>query len=150
MRWAGITLHYNGRFSRGTQGARHAYSTPLRPDIVLTDTRRGDAVVHLLDAKFRVDLRDEASGRRTFKGDDLAKMHAYRDAITAARTAWVLYPGDDFRVFHVDPDEEGRGGVGAIPMAPGGADAPVQGVLRGLLGEGGSLSPSANAPPSRG
>ena len=60
-------------------------------------------------------------------------MHAYRDAIPAARTAWILYPGDDFRTFYVDPNEPGRGGVGAVPLVPGGGDGAIREVLRGLL-----------------
>ena len=67
VRWPGIELAYNGRFSAGRRGLRRAYSTPLRPDIVLTDRRGGwggpggshgsdgPAVVHILDAKFRVE-----------------------------------------------------------------------------------------------
>ncbi len=58
--------------------------------------------------------------------------HAYRDAIPAARTAWILYPGDDFQTFHVDPNEPGRGGVGAVPLVPGGEDGAIREVL-GLL-----------------
>jgi len=134
VRWPGATLAYNGRFSRSRGATRHAYSTPLRPDIVLTHRRRGGTVVHLLDAKFRVDTRGENPDGGTFKRADLAKMHAYRDAIPAARTVWILYPGDEFRVFRADPANPERGGVGAIPLVPGGREDHLAEVIRGILG----------------
>ena len=137
VHWPGVTLAYNGRFSAGRRGARFAYSTPLRPDIVLTHRRRGGTVVHLFDAKFRVDRGSGGSrGGDTFKRTDLAKMHAYRDAIPAARAAWVLYPGEEHRMFHVEPGDEEQGGVGAIPLVPGGREAPLAEVIRGVLGRG--------------
>lgn len=57
----------------------------------------------------------------SFKNDDIAKMHAYRDALPHVRSARVLYPGND--VCHFPALEDGafinRDGVGAIPLVPG-------------------------------
>jgi hypothetical protein len=56
---------------------------------------------------------DERQG--VFKRADVYKMHTYRDAITDAQSAWVMYPGTLFQRF--DADE--KGAVGAIPVKPG-------------------------------
>jgi predicted component of viral defense system (DUF524 family) len=116
---------------------------PLRPDITL-EIRGGDGPeLHLFDAKFRVDqvnaiisesgspedIDTEAAEERQgiFERGDLYKMHAYRDAITEARSVWILYPGDVGRFFPVDGDPfqitpavqlPAREGVGAIPLKP--------------------------------
>ncbi len=61
-------------------------------------------------------------------------MHAYRDAILPARTAWVLYPGEEHRVFPVDPEDTTKGGVGAIPLLPGGGEDDLREVIQRVLG----------------
>ena len=81
--------------------------------------------LHLFDAKFRVNDTgplldenedvDEDERQGVFKRADVYKMHTYRDAITEARSAWVMYPGTVFQRF--DADE--KGAVGAIPVKPG-------------------------------
>ena len=139
--WTGGTrLTYNESFSRSGQPPNDAYSVPLRPDITLRVPAGPNRGLHLFDAKFRVQTlgdagfgRDEdpaerASERRgDFKRGDLYKMHAYRDAIRNARSAWVLYPGSEFRFFDasksrrvIQPTDLPNllEGVGAIPFAP--------------------------------
>lgn len=117
--WEDFRISYNGRFRRSApNGLRRAYSTPLRPDIVLEDRRNGR--VHLLDAKFRVQNKgDGQTGKNvlTFKRSDLHKMHAYRDALPAADSAWVLYPGQVFKWFQA-PGSQSNNGVGVIPLEP--------------------------------
>ncbi len=118
VEWDGLSVSYNGRFLRSAlRGSRRAYSTPLRPDIVLEDHRNQQ--VHFMDAKFRVEPhgRGTDAGHLSFKAADLHKMHAYRDAVPAAVSAWVLYPGDDYRWYPAPPDA-GPGGVGVIPVRP--------------------------------
>lgn len=44
-------------------------------------------------------------------------MHAYRDALPAVQTAFVLHPGDEAEQFAIDGPEPGA--VGAIPLVPG-------------------------------
>lgn len=53
-------------------------------------------------------------------------MHAYRDAIVNAESAWILYPGQEFHYFarnslstpDIDPLAAPLVGVGAIPLNP--------------------------------
>jgi len=101
----------------------------LRPDFTWRPAH-GPALA--FDAKFRLtrrDLEPEAASlpEATPTHDDLAKMHAYRDAL-GVRAAVALYPGD-LAVFH--DHRSGRetatirslvldnpSGVGAIPLRP--------------------------------
>jgi hypothetical protein len=145
----GVSIRYGDdtelTYNRSFRGNGHgSYSVALRPDITL---RRG-SMLHLFDAKFRVDRfsepeaedRDvEAEQERLttqagwFKHADIHKMHAYRDAIVSCRgsysvsTVWVLYPGTEFvfydvavgRVTALGPSDSEMSGVGAIPLTPG-------------------------------
>ena len=145
---SGVRLVYNQRFSRSRKRQQHSYSVPLIPDIALSVPDGPNAVLHLFDAKFRVQSLtdaglaaddkdgDEKAAERvgSFKRADIYKMHAYRDAIPEARSVWILYPGGEFRFFGV-PGDGGRDGgrvvssaeglpgelegVGAIPLGPG-------------------------------
>jgi len=78
VRFGASSLLYNG--------ATPSYSTPLRPDFVW----RGfdGKPIAALDAKFRVSVE-----RGSVVGDDLHKMHAYRDAL-GVRVALALHPGE--------------------------------------------------------
>lgn len=75
-----------GRRSLLYNGATPSYSTPLRPDFVWRD--ENDKPLAALDAKFRVNVE-----RGSVVGDDLHKMHAYRDAL-GVRVALALHPGE--------------------------------------------------------
>jgi predicted component of viral defense system (DUF524 family) len=150
VRWPGVTITFNPRFSRARSKRRQSYSTPLRPDIGLEVGRGRDRKLHLLDAKFRVqklwtetadedepaDVREEER-RGTFKRGDLYKMHTYRDAIPGARSVWILYPGTEFKFFSAEDPASGAGwnGVGAAPMIPGAEPAEFAAVLEELLGK---------------
>lgn len=155
--WPGkATLTYNARFSHSRGQLRHSYSVPLRPDITLEAPRTGGTSLHLFDAKFRLqslklampiddaDSDDQADERRgTFVRGDLYKMHAYRDAIPAVESVWVLYPGTEFRFFCAngtrlmdvaEAANNGLEGVGAIPFTPPADTSNALGaVLRRLL-----------------
>lgn len=154
--WAsGVELYYNYHFSRSRALRRQSYSLPMRPDIALWVPGDG---YHLLDAKFRMRLVDakegdleegpesEASGlsgRRTYKRSDLNKMHAYRDAIPLARSAWVLYPGSRRDSWEapatVGSESTAWEGVGVLPSVPGARSVPeLSGLLKRLLGLGGN------------
>lgn len=109
-----------------------SYSVALHPDytVELPDGRR-----FIFDAKYKYDNpgqfmsgdvsadeeRDEEQ-RLVYKKGDLYKMHTYRDAL-GAQAVFVLYPGNEFRAYHVeghtltDPYELSNAfeGVGAIP-----------------------------------
>ncbi|MEO8084940.1 MAG: DUF2357 domain-containing protein [Ardenticatenales bacterium] len=172
----GVELLYNARFpgrdsgrSGGDIGAglavrRTSYSVGLRPDITLSVPAGPNAGLHLLDAKFRVNREsarwltstelldpDRETSAGTFKDDDLYKMHTYRDAIPAARSVWILYPGGGTeRRFFPAPTAGARGlvetgalevlaspaieGVGAVPLLPSAGDERrPHGELRRLL-----------------
>lgn len=45
-------------------------------------------------------------------------MHTYKDAILKTEGAYVLYPGDDCKLFKVN-DEKPIPSVGAFPLTPG-------------------------------
>ncbi len=77
VRFGAHSLLYNGAVS--------SYSTPLRPDFVWRG--EDDKPLAALDAKFRVSVE-----RGSVVGDDLHKMHAYRDAL-GVRVALALHPG---------------------------------------------------------
>jgi predicted component of viral defense system (DUF524 family) len=122
VNWPGGTrVLYNPGYSRNNQTQR-SWSLPLRPDMALYTP---NDELHLFDAKFRVNDTgplldenedvDEDERQGVFKRADVYKMHTYRDAITDAQSAWVMYPGTLFQRF--DADE--KGAVGAIPVKPG-------------------------------
>lgn len=133
--WPEVTAYYNATFARA--GARghspsfSSYSLSLRPDIAL---RSRDGRLNVLDAKLKrrfhraVDAENSdprAVDGDTFKPEDLHKMHAYRDALSAD-SAWILYPGsrptpDRYPAPSVEDDADpGRhAGVGAIALRPG-------------------------------
>lgn len=117
-----LQITFNPSFTR-SRGS--AYSTPLRPDVVLEfDNRK-----YIFDAKYRLkwkdlkdDLRDDDS---TFLRADLYKMHTYRDAIRNVEAAFVVYPGDEFGFYERSGlfNDTVAGvilfnGVGAIPASP--------------------------------
>ncbi|MDI3469908.1 MAG: hypothetical protein OJF62_001971 [Pseudolabrys sp.] len=131
-----ISISFNPTFRRSN---RTAYSTPLRPDVIL---KVGDAL-HAFDAKYRLDRFDVAENDpdddpATYKRVDLYKMHTYRDAISNLRSASVLYPGTEFVFFERSGAKRNApgsianaDGVGAIPLRPTAADP--SGMLRELL-----------------
>jgi hypothetical protein len=79
-------------FKTGTlvfNGPAPSYSTPLRPDFLWLEN---GAAALAFDAKFRLEL-GEGEGEMSWRGADLHKMHAYRDAL-GVRGAVALYPGN--------------------------------------------------------
>jgi predicted component of viral defense system (DUF524 family) len=124
----GPAVHYNLSFSKSKDSPRRSSSLMLRPDIVVEIQRGGRHDLHVFDAKLRVDgvgsIDDESDDSEveplTFKRDDVAKMHAYRDALPHVRSAHVLYPGDVPRAFpSLESGATAIDVVGAIPLVPG-------------------------------
>lgn len=117
-----ITVSFNPSF---IQSSHTNYSTPLRPDVVVSL----GSYRYAFDAKYRLQWLSAANETQdndaTFVRTDIHKMHTYRDAITNMRAAFVVYPGTEFVFFErgvgrrnapieiVTPD-----GVGAIPARP--------------------------------
>ncbi|END0095964.1 TPA: DUF2357 domain-containing protein [Pseudomonas aeruginosa] len=137
---ANIAVSFNPSYNRSSGSA---YSTPLRPDVVVTlGTYR-----YAFDAKYRLQwlspLEDSQDDEATFVRADIYKMHTYRDAITAMRAAFVLYPGSEFVFFERAMGRRNApneivtfDGVGAIPAKPEGAEpAVLLEVMRALLKE---------------
>jgi len=137
-----VIIRFNPTFtrSRGT-----AYSTPLRPDVII-ETPGG---LHAFDAKYRLNRLDIEDGDTdddeilTYKRADLYKMHTYRDAITNLRTAFAVYPGSEFVFFERAGTRRMEAeslseldGVGAIPMRPTAGDpaSALRAVVSHLLG----------------
>jgi predicted component of viral defense system (DUF524 family) len=106
-----LELCFNKTFRRGS-GNTGSWTVEMRPDCSLRLTVTGlgreyDTWVHF-DAKYRIhnfvsgfaDDGDGEADQTPTSSDrpqraDLAKMHAYRDAIRRSAGAYVLYPGDD-------------------------------------------------------
>lgn len=108
----------------------------LRPDFVW-ETKSGRRVV--LDAKFAMNsvsdllVEDDAAAEYRATSRDIAKMHAYRDAIAGVDAAFVLYPGTEGRFWGADRGMRSvsnlqeilpvlllgeMSGIGAIPVKP--------------------------------
>lgn len=129
--WSGgPSVYYNLSFTQKKAQPYRSASLWLRPDIVLEFTRDGQTELHAFDAKLRIDgvppagdTDDDGSEEAqtlSFKNDDIAKMHAYRDALPHMRSARVLYPGNERCDFPaLEPEARGFDGVGAIPLVPG-------------------------------
>jgi uncharacterized protein len=168
----GTQLTYNPRFNRSNPAGRRSYSVPLRPDIGLHVASGPNQGLHLLDAKFRVDLaplqtaaaaeepedQEAADERRgVFKRGDLYKMHTYRDAVEAARSVWILYPGTA-AIFYGSDGEVASDlvklpacmvGVGAVPHLPEEGDkTPVQELISRLIPRDDLLSGEAGLRPA--
>jgi predicted component of viral defense system (DUF524 family) len=78
-----------------------------------------DGVASIDDESEEEEEEDE-SDPLGFKKDDIAKMHAYRDALPHVRSARVLYPGDVARDFPaLEPGAAATDVVGALPLNPG-------------------------------
>jgi predicted component of viral defense system (DUF524 family) len=141
----GPTVHYNLSFSRRKKTPRRSASLLLRPDIVIEIERGGQPELHVFDAKLKVDgvasIDDESdeeeedeSDPLTFKKDDIAKMHAYRDALPHVRSARVLYPGNIARDFPaLEPGAAATDVVGALPLNPGSLALDLLATLATLL-----------------
>jgi predicted component of viral defense system (DUF524 family) len=144
VRWSdGTALAYNYTYSCSTGFHGRSRSFRVRPDIALFVPGGLGAGLHLFDAKFRLDgtLDPEVEADDTsFKRSDLHKMHAYRDAIPAARSAWVVYPGaedaaflDDGRCGLTTLDAGPLAGVGALSARPDGRGSGLSAVLRAVV-----------------
>lgn len=113
-------LSFNQSFTQTNGGS---YSVTLRPDVSLFRNGR----LYLFDAKYKFNtiVEDEDQLLRIVKAEDIHKMHAYIDAIPAAQSAIVLYPGTSYIFYDKAAGrlEETRplnrlNGVGALPLLP--------------------------------
>ena len=137
----GTAVAYNASYSASGGFHGRSWSLTLRPDVALWVPGGESAGLHLFDAKFR--LQGSISGEQEAesvgaKTDDVHKMHTYRDAIPAARSAWVLYPGTVLTSWScAESGGAGVEGVGAIPVVPGERGAALHEFVGRVLGGAG-------------
>ncbi|MBP2046732.1 DUF2357 domain-containing protein [Methanobacterium aggregans] len=140
-----LNLMYNRLFSQNTK--YKSYSLPFRPDYTIFIEFEGETYFVHFDAKYKsegrvldfyekigsnlpsdeiydaeeelVNERDaEEQISRKYKYGDVYKMHTYKDAILFTEGAYVLYPGDEERIFH-EISSKPIPSVGAFPLTPG-------------------------------
>jgi len=122
-----VKLNYNKNYDESISYSK-AYDPDISLEILNTD---GEIIaIYLFDAKFKANISTiivsneedvEQHEKRSFKYDDISKMHTYKDAIRLARGAFVLYPGTESKVYYEDkagPNTEHQG-VGAFGLRPG-------------------------------
>lgn len=150
VRWkAGPTIHYNPTFTRSDKPPWRSASLMLRPDVVIELEHAGHVELHVFDAKMKVDgvallqadtsMDDDADDEDDadplkFKKEDVAKMHAYRDALPHVRSARVLYPGNVAREFPaLEAGAHHTDVVGAVPLIPGQPATDLADILARIL-----------------
>jgi len=130
-----ISVYFNSAFTRSKGGS---YSLNLRPDIFVQIKTDFKDFIFIFDAKYRIrerKLQDDSGEisliERTFKVEDIHKMHCYLDAIENCDFSIAIYPGDEFYFFEKDiklpmrktPSQVSSfEGIGAIPLMPGSKD----------------------------
>jgi uncharacterized protein len=139
-----LVFYYNRTFRRIVGDApqwSESYSAPFHPDFSLEITVGGTKHWIHFDAKYKFDLAqwkaavdasevdaaiDERPDRpRSYKTEDLEKVHCYRDALLGTRASFILYPGTaktaDLFIRHVQAayrDNVPGPCVGAISLTP--------------------------------
>ena len=104
-----VKLLYNKTFKRSDNDYK-SYSVQLRPDYSL-EVHTNDNIYYIhFDAKYKKFVNSE-----TFKNEDIVKMHAYKDAIPNTIGAYVLYPGNNNKIYYENEFES----VGAFGLIPG-------------------------------
>lgn len=112
-----LTLMYNKHFKKGTK-KHHSYSIYLRPDYTIQLEYNNRIKYIHFDAKYKSRVIHKETNEKTFKNQDIAKMHTYKDAIPNTICSYVLYPGNykkKYKKYKHDKYE----GVGALPFRPG-------------------------------
>lgn len=112
-----LSLAYQKTFTGGSS-TKESYSVNLDPDYTIS-IKNGDDEKYLhFDAKYRAEESEKA---KSYKNEDIVKMHAYKDGISNSIGAYVIYPGknkDDGDIFN--KFENKLEGVGAFSLNPGG------------------------------
>lgn len=132
----GVSLWFN-RTSPGSPGftpsenpgnivPSESYSHNLRPDIVISKGGR----MLIFDAKFKGQRggfygEGEYGSISIWKDEDIDKMHTYREAIRNVSGAYILYPGEEARVYPAHGATGRYQGVGALPLKPDNSARPA-------------------------
>jgi uncharacterized protein len=111
----------------GNPDIRESYSHNLRPDILLEK----DDKILIFDAKLKGQgggfYGESEEGRiTTWKEEDIDKMHCYREAIRNVAGAYILYPGEEAKIFPAHDTIGPYEGVGALPLKPEPGARPAQ------------------------
>jgi len=106
----GYELVYNQTFE--------GYSGNFRPDFALVKSNKPDKPEIVFDAKFRFDLKPSENPKKEeeetltngnfenlVKGEDICKMHTYRDALKC-RAAVIVYPGKEEEFYHESKEKK--------------------------------------------
>lgn len=105
-----IDLLYNKTFKRTYEDYK-SYSVKLRPDYTLRIHANEIYFIHF-DAKYKMYVESDK-----FKNEDIVKMHAYKDAIANTIGAYVLYPGNNNKIYY--ENNKNVESVGAFGLIPG-------------------------------
>lgn len=104
----------------------YSYSTTYRPDYTISLEFNNQTKYILFDAKYKANvkefLNDENSKitKKSFKHQDIDKMHTYKDAIPLSIGAYILYPGiKKQKIYSESIEKEYYYGVGAFSLNPG-------------------------------
>lgn len=122
-----IKLIYNKNFKRDNLDY-YAYSLEMKPDYTLMIEIDNKEYLFHFDAKYKCDLE------KSFKNEDIYKMHTYKDAIDNTKGAYVLYPGLEPEIYY--ERENDIESVGAFPLNPGRAlkdEIHLENFIRNLL-----------------
>ena len=128
----GLSLHFNWS-ATGTRGLEavglvpdgyergNSYSKAWRPDIVINHREAR----LIFDAKNKGHSGNdgfyaiqEDGTILTVRQEDIAKMHAYRDAINGVVGAFALFPGEIDQIFPAHGSARSWDGVGALALRP--------------------------------
>lgn len=120
-----------------------SWTTGMRPDFTLSIWPAGvsqaqaeteELIVHIhFDAKYKVESVAGVFGEKEtelaegksqpgYQRDDLLKMHSYKDAIRRTAGAYVLYPGEEGKVYKRKGFHELIPGLGAFAIRPSKTD----------------------------
>lgn len=126
----GVDLYFNQEYSgsngihnlenhTGTYTFKGSYSHTMRPDIVLE--KNGNRLV--FDAKYKGKRsgfygEDDDGEVKSWKPEDINKMHTYREAISNVVGSFILYPGSRTVVYKKQDRSNIYEGVGAISLRP--------------------------------
>jgi predicted component of viral defense system (DUF524 family) len=142
-----VDLMYNPLFSKHTRDRSYSLPFKPDYTLLLGEDEETYFFIHF-DAKYRsegevLDFYDKIGSRvkdehiarlteerevrkrdneeetmRKYKDGDVYKMHTYKDAILRTEGAYILYPGDRYKLFKVEEDTI-IPSVGAFPLTPG-------------------------------
>ncbi|HIF9218052.1 TPA: DUF2357 domain-containing protein [Photobacterium damselae] len=139
-----ITVRFNQSYTRSS---KTAYSTPLRPDVIIQIKDH----IYVVDAKYKLrslniseNFDDKGQQESAYVRADLYKMHAYKDAIYGVKGAFIAYPGTLFSFFSStgafvnSPSEIKKiDGVGAIALQPGNKTDDLQVLVKKIFQDAG-------------